>query len=491
MQVKKTIFSLLFLLCACLCLGQNTDSLWNVYKDKSQVDSNRIKALNAIGSSFEGNNPDSAILLAGIELEFVKKFPKEKQNKWVADAYKTLGSAYINKDNNPKARECFLKALEIHLESGNKKGMAACYNNIGISYEHQANFPKALEFALKSLKLKEEIGDKKGIANCFNNIGLIYSNQNNKSKALEYYFKSLEIKKEIGNKKGIINSYSNLASAYSDMERYDSSLIYSLKSLEIIQEIKDVGGMATCYSIMAITYKKKKDYASATEYYLKAIKILREIGQIRSIGNCYVDLGEIYFKQHIDINKSIQNYKYGLEVSRQVGDIDLERKVYDNLAQVYASVNKFKEAYENHVKYKALTDSIFNDENSKQLGDMKTQFEVEKKEAELKVKSEAEQEKLKALAAEEKKRQNVIIGAVAGVLILVVVFSLFLLNRFRITQRQKTIIEKQKGLVDAAYEQLHEKNKEVMDSIFYARRIQNALLPNESYISKSFSRLRK
>jgi hypothetical protein len=115
---------------------------------------------------------------------------------------------------------------------------------------------------------------------------------------------------------------------------------------------------------------------------------------------------------------------------------------------------------------------------------MKTQFEVEKKEAELKVKAEAEQEKLKAVAAEEKKRQQVIIFAVGGVLLIVVVFSLFLFKRFRITQKQKIIIEEQKIHVDEAYEKLHEKNKEVMDSIYYARRIQTALLPSEKYIDK-------
>ena len=154
-------------------------------------------------------------------------------------------------------------------------------------------------------------------------------------------------------------------------------------------------------------------------------------------------------------------------------------------------MGKYKEAYEYHVKFKQLTDSIFNAENSKQLGDMKTQFEVEKKEAELKVKSEAEQEKLKALATEEQKRQNVIIYAVAGVLLLVILFSIFLFNRFRITQRQKKIIEEQKVLVDQAYESLHEKNKEVMDSINYASRIQRALLPSEKYLSNQLKKLLK
>jgi uncharacterized membrane protein (DUF106 family) len=57
-------------------------------------------------------------------------------------------------------------------------------------------------------------------------------------------------------------------------------------------------------------------------------------------------------------------------------------------------------------------------------------------------------------------------------------------NRFRVTNKQKKIIEVQKTQVDAAFEKLHEKNKEVLDSIHYAKRIQSALMPNEKYIDR-------
>ncbi|MBK8368954.1 MAG: hypothetical protein IPL10_16615 [Bacteroidetes bacterium] len=79
--------------------------------------------------------------------------------------------------------------------------------------------------------------------------------------------------------------------------------------------------------------------------------------------------------------------------------------------------------------------------------------------------------------------------ALYGGLLLVIGFSVFVFNRFRVTQKQKKVIEEQKGLVDKAYEQLHEKNKEVMDSITYARRIQRALLTPETYIDRSLNKL--
>ncbi len=242
--------------------------------------------------------------------------------------------------------------------------------------------------------------------------------------------------------------------------------------------------------ILENIYADKKEYPKALAYYLKELELKQAIGDKQGIVVCYVNMGELCTNL-LDYKQSIQYSNAAIQISNEIGYIEGMRLAYEHLAIAYSKTNKYKEAYENHVKFKALTDSIFNTDNSKQLGDMKTKFEVEKKEAELKVKSEAEQEKLKAVAYEEKKRQQVIIAAVAGVLVLVLAFSLFLFKRFKITERQKTIIEKQKQRVDEAYDLLHEKNKEVMDSIRYAKRIQTALITSEKYISNSLNRLVK
>ncbi len=78
--------------------------------------------------------------------------------------------------------------------------------------------------------------------------------------------------------------------------------------------------------------------------------------------------------------------------------------------------------------------------------------------------------------------------ALYGGLLLVMAFGGFIFNRFKVAQKQKIIIELQKKEVDIAFEKLHEKNKEVMDSINYAKRIQNSLLPSEKFIARILNR---
>ena len=112
-------------------------------------------------------------------------------------------------------------------------------------------------------------------------------------------------------------------------------------------------------------------------------------------------------------------------------------------------------------------------------------YDFDKKESSTK----AEQEKKDAITQEEKKHQKTILLFVIGGLLLLVIFSSFMFNRWRVTKRQKQLIEKQKKLVDVAYIEIEEKNKEITDSINYASRIQKAMLTSEGYISNALSNL--
>jgi hypothetical protein len=64
-----------------------------------------------------------------------------------------------------------------------------------------------------------------------------------------------------------------------------------------------------------------------------------------------------------------------------------------------------------------------------------------------------------------------------------------IIKQQQVIEQQKKVIEEQKQLVDEAYKKLHEKNREMIDSINYAKRIQEALLTSERYIEKALSRL--
>jgi len=481
--MKKSITLLFSLVALCSCLfSQNRDSLWKAYTDNALPDSSRINAISDIVTSYIGNDPDTAIALANLQLEFAKR---TNQKKFEAKANSAIGVCYVNKGEYSKGIEYHLKALRSRQEINDKKGVAVSYNNIGIVYYSQGNYPKALEYYLKALKIKEELNDKKSIGISYNNIGVVFYFQKNYSKALEYHFKGLKIRQEIADKVGISASYNNIGNVYMDQKDYTKALEYYTNSLKIIEELDDKKGISDDYNNIGGVYSAQLDYPKALEYFLKGLKIKEEIGDKYGASVSYGDIGALYNKLS-DYPSAIKYNNLALKLSIEIGAIDQQRRAYEKLAESYEKQNNFKEAYLNHKKFKALTDSIYNAENSKQLGDLKTNFEVEKKEAELKIKADAEQEKLRTVSAQEKKQQQIIIAAVLGVLIIVVLFSIFLYKRFIVTQRQSDIIREQKTEVETQKVLVEEKQKEIVDSITYAKRIQQAILPPAHFIQNYF-----
>lgn len=96
------------------------------------------------------------------------------------------------------------------------------------------------------------------------------------------------------------------------------------------------------------------------------------------------------------------------------------------------------------------------------------------------IESQAKIEKQKQDLAQEAQRRYFLYGGV----LLLLIFGVFMYNRFRITRKQKHIIEEQKLEVDRQKETIEESHKEITDSIAYAKRIQSAILPPNSLIEK-------
>ena len=149
-------------------------------------------------------------------------------------------------------------------------------------------------------------------------------------------------------------------------------------------------------------------------------------------------------------------------------------------------------ALEMHRLYITMRDSVNNGETHKIAANQQAKYDYDKKKTiddavheKEQLQEVAEHEKLIAIEKEEKEKQQIIIYAGIGGLIFLVAFLLFVFNRLKVTRKQKDVIEKHKDEVEFAHIQLEEKNREVIDSISYAKRIQSAILPSNKKINTS------
>ena len=316
----------------------------------------------------------------------------------------------------------------------------------------------ALEYFFKALKLNEEIGNKRSQAINFQNIGIVYAELNDFTKALEYYFKAKKINEEIGEKQNQIIILENIGNVYYNLGEYSKALDYYYKSLEISEEIGDKISQATNFIYIGRIYEAHGDNKEAIKNYFKALKINEKAefkeGQAIAFGN----IGSIYIKEK-KFKEAEKYLKKAIAISESLKLTNYLKDFYNSLFQLYLTLERYKEALEAYKKHVMYKDSIYKEENIKALVQKEMLYEFEKQQAIAK----AEQEKKETIFAEEQKKERILRYSITSVLILVVLFLTIVYRSLQITKNQKKIIEIQK--------------KDIMDSINYAKKIQEAVLP--------------
>ncbi|MBV6461924.1 MAG: Photosystem I assembly protein Ycf3 [Flavobacteriales bacterium] len=402
------------------------------------------------------------------KLFFVRYYPNVLNN---------LGFILDNQGNIEESLKYYNKSLYYRKKYGDKKGIAGSLNNIANVYDNLGDIVNALDFYYRSLKIREEINDINGIAECLNNIGYIYRHQGEYKLALNYYQKSLLIKEKVNDKKAIARTLNNIGILYGNQGDSTNELFTYLKSLKIREEINDQLGIANSFVTLGSFFYTQKKYLIALNYYNKGLRLYKELEHKQGISHSLVGISRSYLKIN-NRAKSIYNASLALKAAK---DYPLnKRDAAEILHYLYKSQGDYKKAYDMYSLYILMRDSIANYENNKIVFKKNLQYDYEKKvladsisyvkEKQIK---EAEIAKQKAEIKTKRNQQYALFGG----LFLILLFSFFLFNRFQITKKQKNIIEQQKHLVD-------EKQKEILDSITYAQRLQQAILTTPEDIQK-------
>jgi tetratricopeptide (TPR) repeat protein len=427
-------------------------------------DSTYIKTLNKLAWEYSYINPDTAIILAQQGLQLSEKTHWKKGKAICLNA---LGWSNNVKGNYPQALEYYNTGLKIAEELSDKSLQAKFLGNIGIVYSDQSNYPKAFEYYFKALKLAEELGDKRIMAIWLGNIGNVYNNQSNYPKALEYYFKALKMAEELGDKRNMAINLGNIGIVYYEQSDYSKALEYYFNALKINEELGNKRNMAINLGNIGNVYNDLSDYSKALEYYFKAMKIDEELGDIKNMAIWLGNIGNLYRKNG-KFKESEKYLKQALALSDSLGTLYVTRDNELRLYQLYDTLGQYKLSLIHFKKYIAARDTIDNDEKRKKINYLANKYEWEKKEALI----NAEREKERALFEANQRRNKIIIISVTTGMFMLGVFSIFIYRSFRTTKKQKQIIEEQKKIVE-------DKNKDIMDSINYALRIQQAILPDE------------
>lgn len=452
------------------------------------------------------------------------------------NALHTLGNIFMRENNFEKSLDYFQQALEIREELGGKEELASILNDIGRYYFLQTDFTNAIKYYDRNLEIRREREDEYGAAIALNNLGNAHLQLGNFDKALTSYKEASEIFKEINFDLGTAATLTGMAVIYENLAQYESALQVYKEVLLIRKKLSDDWELANTYSNIAIIYSlmlsdtlgsmygknyedtiynkgikvKNESGQKAIEYGLIALNMRRELKDFNGISTSLVNLGTVYsylgefnktrqyFKEYLDLPAEYQDDDSRFPINMGLGRIymyegDLStadiylnesyriaklinKKTYlqssaEQLSILYEKKGNFKLAYEYFQSATTMKDSLFEADTRNQIYDLQVQYET--------ITKEKENELLRKdqMIAESKLKQSrrAIITFIA-VFIVFVGMIIQLIRQNSLRKKANEELAKKNALIT-------EQKKEITDSIQYASRIQNAVLPPEEFVS--------
>ncbi|MGZ4042865.1 MAG: tetratricopeptide repeat protein [Bacteroidia bacterium] len=475
------------------CLAAQTERIIDsllIRASQAKSDTERVRFENKASKLLtQVGKADEVIKKAEANLSLLKKVlsQTEKLSKNDLNNYRNnygdcfvIGAlAYGDISNYQKSREYLLKAVKEFTMTANKAGVARAYNGLGNLEFETGRYAESIKFHFASLKINEEIGNKKGMASSLNNMANIYASRGNNKEALSKYFEALKINLEEGQKVGVANAYNNIALVYSSIDKYDSALYYIQQAYKVRVELDDRRGIAACFSNLGVFYLQQHKFPEALDNFKKALKAKEDLKDIAGVGaeNKNVATVLVYLNKP---HEAIPYAEKGIEVAKSIDALDDIKSAYSVASMAYSNAGDYKKAYEYQSSFVELNDSSQNEKNSRIVTEMNTKYETEKKEKENQL-LQAQNE----LSTATIRQQKIITYLVIGGLLVTVVLAFFIFKGLKKQRQANSIISKQKLEVEQQKDLVEEKQKEIIDSINYAKRIQSSLLTNKDFLDEN------
>jgi serine phosphatase RsbU (regulator of sigma subunit)/Tfp pilus assembly protein PilF len=456
--------------------NENSESdlqLRRVYRKKY------VKALLAAGRCYAKNDEFD---LANKNYETAMNvYWEDKDTLLITRTCVAIGTHYIQLDRMEQAQKWVEEGLKLRLLLGNKKDIANSYLTMGHILHRTGNMSEALHAYEKSLTIMTALNDKQGTAEILSNMGVMYTEQGDYQDAIGNFTKGLELLTVTGDKAGIADMYTNIGSTYYVMHLDEKASNFLKRSLKLKLELGDDRLTAESYLLLAHVYSSMNSPHLAEENLRHAIRLSEKTGVKYMMCSSYAGAADVYEKCG-RTKEAIAYARRSLVIAKDIGYPYETQTAADLLQRLNTQIGNYKEAYEMFELAKEMNDSIANESQRKASYKSKLKYEYSKKVFADSVKMADEKKIAQARISESDsrlKKERIGRFALMGGLSFTLLFTVILFNRFKLSQKQKALIEDQKSFVEA------EQNK-IIESINYAKKIQDSILPSSEEISGYF-----
>ncbi len=360
--------------------------------------------------------------------------------KYIAQAYNNIAMAYASEGLFEKSIENYRIALQYKSLLNDSTGKGIVYNNIANVYFKIGNYHQALEYYQKALTIFEKIRYNQGLASSLNGCGLVFENLSNFNKALEFYNKALLLSEKMNNASQQADLQINMGNVCSKQKHYDDAITNYNKALHIGKELNDKEEIATSLNNIGLIYKIKHEYIKAVSYFKEALQLFEETKNVYEISHCLNAIGKSYLELS-DYTNATSYIEKSLQIAKNNGDKEMIQQNYVVLSDIYSNRKQFEKALYFHKQSDLMEDTIQNIQIKKQVYELETKYETEKKERELQILSkQSEIQKLQI-----NKSRFFVIG-LASLAIILMLFGFLIIRNYKINLQRKSLILEQKLL---------------------------------------------
>jgi len=382
------------------------------------------------------------------------------------------------------------KSMVLAAKSCNKqKLLVDAYVNIGWAYLEISDYYNALDYAQKGYVIadKNKLTERK--LSALNLKGGTYLYMDDPQSSFDHYEEAMLISEAINDSSNMSTFYNNIAIAYENMDDLESASDYYHKALEIFKATDSKLDLALSYLNIGDLYTIFKKYDKAKEYQTKAYDIFTQEGdQDQKLFVLLIGMSEREYEQgnydlsKMHIEQAISLPKYKPTFTDWVG-------VYQILSNISHKKGNIDEAYEHLNLVVEYKDSNINSDIVSEI--QKLQIEAVKENAATQLDNLKKDNQIKDLELEKSKatQQNYFLLLI--LISLALIFALFMFyvikrNSAKLKRRSE-IIQSQSEEISLKNEQLEDFNAAMVDSINYAKRLQEAILPNNQLLSQYFN----
>ncbi|WP_420316508.1 ATP-binding protein [Ekhidna sp.] len=358
-----------------------------------------------------------------------------ESERGVALVAQARGLAQVKQGYHEESLQSFRKALRGFLQSNDQEAMLKTYYNIGYAHYRIRDYDSTTYYYFQVLPHCDDSLTQNCI-DVYNQLGTTYTEIKEYKKANDYLKLALAGSLGKGDTVSAGNATMNIAGNYFFQQKLDSCAIFLSKAIAMYDATGNKQGQVIGLNNLSIIYEENGELEKALVTAKTAIQAAKSINDRNIMAGSYLQVMDLSRKLK-DMNQSLVYGDSAITTIKELKSKYHFQQYYLSLSEAYTDLNDYKSALEYKDLYYAYTDSMLNEQKNKQIAELETKYETEKKEQEIELLN-TEKELQAAVIKNNRASIFILIALLAG--LIVIGFWLFKRNQYK----QRVMLEKER-----------------------------------------------